>query len=130
MILTVGITTLLSLDGHIKLLFSGVAFKRIFWPSRTSTGMTQDLHTLLLHDYTFVLLELASFVFLYTYRNTSKGEKVKAGRLALLVSILAGPMAGLSVIWAMQELKKGISEPKDKMLDRDERTPLIQDDEN
>lgn len=126
MILTAGMTALLSLDGHIKLLSSGIPFRRIFWPSHTSAGMTQDLHTLLLHDYAFVLLELASFIFLYTYRDTSRREKAKAGKLALLTSILAGPVAGLFVIWTMQELKLGSSEPTDRTSDGDERTPLIQ----
>lgn len=105
LLLTSGVTMLLSLDGHIKLLFSGSAFKHIFWPSHTSAGMTQDLHALLLHDYAFVLLEIASYIFLYTYRNTEKREKIKVARMGLLLGVLAGPVAGLTAMWTRQELK-------------------------
>lgn len=120
------ITVLLSLDGHIKLLFSDIPLKHIFWPSHTAIGMTQDLHALLLHDYAFVLLEIASFVFLYTYRNTSGRDKAKAAKLGLIIGILAGPVAGMSVIWTLQELRSEIPDSKDATARSEgERTALL-----
>lgn len=107
LLLASGISSILSFDGHLKLLFSGIPFKRIFWPSHTSIGMTQDLHILLLHDYAFVLFELASYIFLYAYRDAPKRERKRAAKVGILVSILAGPIAGLSVIWAMHLLHNG-----------------------
>lgn len=106
LLVTSGITMLLSLDGHIKLLFSASPFRHIFCPSHTTIGMSQDLHILLLHDYAFVLLEIASFLFLYTYRHSTRREKTKAARIGILVGLLAGPVAGLTAIWASNELRE------------------------
>lgn len=129
LLITAGISTLLSLDGHLKLLFSGIPLKHIFWPSQTAIGMTQDLHMLLLHDYAFVLLELASFVFLYTYRSATKREKMKAVKLGAAISLLAGPIAGLSIIWTMKELEDLSANKRTEIISEDsERTRLLDDD--
>lgn len=123
-----GISTLLSLDGYLKLVFSGIPFSHIFWPSHTTAGMTQELHILLLHDYAFVLFELASFIFLYTYRSSTKQEKIKAARLAAIVSLLAGPVAGISVIWTKKELQT-VFHPSDATPGNDgERARLVDHD--
>lgn len=128
LLMVTGLSTLPSLDGHIKLLFSGIPFNQIFWPSHTSRGMTQDLHFLLLHDYTFVLVELVSYLFLNTYRSSTKREKVKAARLGLITSIIAGPVAALSLFWARKQLNvEDGSKNDDIPSQHDERTTLLRD---
>lgn len=128
LLFTAGISTLLSLDGHVRLLFSGIPLRHIFWPSHTTIGMTQDLHMLLLHDYAFVLLELASFVFLYTYRSTSKRAKMKAARSGAIISLLAGPIAGLSIIWTLKELEDLSAKKRSENISEEgERTRLLDD---
>lgn len=113
-----------SFHGHLRLLanIGTMSLHDIFWPSGPN-GLTRDLHILLLHDYAFVLIELVSFILLYTYRLKSRKEKQKAITLLLLISAIAGPTAALAIIWTMAELSD-VNENQESDIDETgPRTP-------
>lgn len=96
----------LSADANFKLLLSGIPFKQIFWPYTALPSTTRDLHILLVHDYLFVSIALASYVLCQGPARRSMLAQGKEVASMLAQAVVFGPTAAIAWAWAKIELDR------------------------
>lgn len=107
-ILTALLCIVVSAPGYIKLLWGEIPLHKAIWPFNNDPGVVRDVFVLLLHDYMFAMLALASYAWirLKEVMPVFRKEHYLATVLFLLIT-QGDPACLVAWVWGASEYYRG-----------------------